>query len=367
MEGISGVSELPGAGQSRGGSGSSVGRRSSVSSSSARWASLASDHPRARAIRSATSHVGFAVPRSMPRMVRSSTFAASASASWLSPLSRRRRPIARPRAACGVGLGRTPEDSARTARMNRNYVSGYDLASMEGYSMSRRSSPGVVWRARASARWTRAREAVVRTVSEESGLWSQRYVQRLAVARLNRLGERDELREAPSQRAGDAVDRAVGQVRTSVLDVRDPALVLAELKPQGLLGHFEFFSAQADRTAERDLRFLGGVGHLRNPRCYACSWLWNGFHIEAGGSASRPCGRLRTAWIVAGRRYSMSRSRSAGVVPRARASRRSMVVVGSRRAFSSLLMCERSTPLRRDRTTCEIPVASRVARRLAAS
>ena len=30
MEGISGVSELPGAGQSRGGSGSSVGRRSSV-------------------------------------------------------------------------------------------------------------------------------------------------------------------------------------------------------------------------------------------------------------------------------------------------------------------------------------------------
>jgi hypothetical protein len=150
VEGVTVVSGMRSASQSRGGSGSSVGRRSSVSSSSARWASLASDHPSARAIRSATSHVGFAVPRSIPRIVLSSTIAASASASWLSPLSRRRRPIARPRAACGVGLGRTPEDSARTARMNRNYVSGYDLAWMEGYSISRSRSAGVVARARAS-------------------------------------------------------------------------------------------------------------------------------------------------------------------------------------------------------------------------
>lgn len=133
--------------QSRGRSGASVGRRSSVSSSSARWASLASDHPSARAMRSATSHVGFAVPRSIPRMVLSSTVAASARASWLSPLSRRRRPMARPRAACGVGLGRTLEDSAWTARMNRKYVSGYDLAPMGNYSISRSSSAGVVPRA----------------------------------------------------------------------------------------------------------------------------------------------------------------------------------------------------------------------------
>ena len=136
--------------QSRGGSGTSVGRRSSVSSSCVRWASLASDHPSARAMRSATSHVWFAVPRSIPRMVLSSTVAASASASWLSPLSRRRRPMARPRAACGVGLGRTLEDSARTAQMNRNYVSGYDLAPRGSYSISRSSSAGVVPRARAS-------------------------------------------------------------------------------------------------------------------------------------------------------------------------------------------------------------------------
>ena len=196
MEGVTRVSDLRVADQSRG-SGSSVGRRSSVWRSSACWASLASDHPSERAMRSATSHVGFAVPRSIPRMVLSSTSAASASASWVSPRSRRRRPIARPRAACGVGLGRTWEASACAAPVNRKYVSGYDLAWMEGYSMSR--------------------------------------------------------------------------------------------------------------------------------------------------------------------------SRSAGVVPRARASRRSMLVVGSRRAFSILLMCERSTPLRRDRTTCEIPAASREARRLAAS
>jgi hypothetical protein len=150
VEGVTVVSGMRSADQSRGDSGSSVGRRSSVSSSSARWASLASDHPSARAIRSATSHVGFAVPRSIPRIVLSSTFAASASASWVSPLSRRRKPIARPRAACGVRLGRTPEDSAWTARMNRNYVSGYDMASMAGYSISRSRSAGVVRSARAS-------------------------------------------------------------------------------------------------------------------------------------------------------------------------------------------------------------------------
>ena len=64
--------------------------------------------------------------------------------------------------------------------------------------------------------------------------------------------------------------------------VRDPALVLAEPQAKGLLGHLEFFPAQTDAAAERDLWFLGGVGHSRNPRCNVCSWLWNGFHIVSG-------------------------------------------------------------------------------------
>jgi hypothetical protein len=65
--------------------------------------------------------------------------------------------------------------------------------------------------------------------------------------------------------------------------------------------------------------------------------------------------------------YSISRSSSAGVVPRARASRRSVRVVASACAFSSSLMNDRSTPLRWASLTCESPLASREARRLRAS
>jgi hypothetical protein len=45
MEGVSATSGVPRAGQSRGGRGSSVGRRSSVSSSSASCASLTCENP----------------------------------------------------------------------------------------------------------------------------------------------------------------------------------------------------------------------------------------------------------------------------------------------------------------------------------
>lgn len=194
MEGVSGMSGVRSADQSRGGRGSLVGRRSSVSSSSARCASCAIDHPSARAMPSTTSHVGLAVPASIPRIVVWSSPAPSASASWVSSLSRRRKPRAR-----------------------------------------------------------------------------------LAVGYLDRLGERDELREPFSRVPNAPVD-----ARASV-------------------------------------------------------------------------------------RYSISRSRSAGVVPRARAIRRSVCVVASARAFSSSLRNDRSTPLRWATLTCESPVASRDARRLRAS
>ena len=352
VEGVTVVSGMRSAGQSRRCRGASVGRRSSVSSSSARWASSASDHPRARAMQSATCQDGLALPASISRSLRTLIPAASASASCFRSSSSRRRPIARPPAACGVGLRGTPEASGYSALVTRNYSSGM----LTGYALYR------------GVRLAGTRDVdEVRGVSEGSGLRSQRGVQRLAATRLDRLGECDEFRQAPSQRAGDPVDGAVGQVRTSVLDVRDPALILTELEPKGLLGHFEFFAAQADRAAERDLRFLGGVGRPRNPRCSACSWLWNGFHINVSGSAARPCARRWIASTVAVRRYSMSRNRSAGVVPRARASRSRVWVVASACAFSSSLRNDKSTPLRWASLTCEIPVASRDARRLRAS
>jgi hypothetical protein len=65
--------------------------------------------------------------------------------------------------------------------------------------------------------------------------------------------------------------------------------------------------------------------------------------------------------------YLIPRSSSAGVVPNPRARRSRVPVVGSRRAFSILFMCERSTPLRRARITCEMPAASRRSRKFAAS
>jgi len=109
--------------QSGGRSGSSVGRRSSVSSSSARRASSARDHPRARAIVSAVRHVGLP-PASILRSPRTLNPTAWASVSWLRSRSRRRRPIARPMATCGVGLAGTSQASGYGALLTRNYSSG---------------------------------------------------------------------------------------------------------------------------------------------------------------------------------------------------------------------------------------------------
>ena len=211
MEGVSKRSSPQSADQSRGRRGWLVGRRSSVSSSSASCASCAIDHPSARAIRLTVPQAGFCLPDSMCEIQEGSTPASSATVCCSSPSSSRRRRIARPSASCGSGLaGMRVEPSLMPA------------------------NPGCI----------------------------------------------------------------ISQVME---------------RPERVVIHASAAS-----------------------RAIAC-------------------------------RYSISRSRSAGVVPRARASRRSMLVVGSRRAFSILLMCERLTPLRRDRTTCEIPAASRAARRLAAS
>lgn len=334
------------AAQARGLRGAFVGRRSLVSSSSARWANSASDHPSARAMQSPTCHVGLALPDSISRSRRTLIPAASASASCLTSLSSRRRPIARPIAACGVGLLGTREASRHNALVARNYSSG----------MTRK----VFVESRVGPRGENERGEGVRN---GSGPRAQRHVERLAVACLDRLGERGELREPPPQCTRDPVDGALGEVRASVLDMRDAALVLAELQAEGPLGDFELFPAQADSPAECDLGFLGGVGHPRNPRCNACSWLWTRFHIDEVADR-RGCSTFGSAALL---RYSISPNRSAGVVPMARVSRRNMVVVGSRRAFSILLMCATSTPLRRDRTTCEIPAASRETRRFPAS
>jgi len=95
--------------QARFWSGRFVGRRSTVSSSSALRASSYRASPRARAMRSATSHVGLAMPRSRPRMDVGSRSAESARASWVRPTSSRRRRMARPRATWGFWLMRTPE------------------------------------------------------------------------------------------------------------------------------------------------------------------------------------------------------------------------------------------------------------------
>jgi hypothetical protein len=114
--------ELPS--QSRWPSGRLVGLWSAVSSSSAIRASSCRARPRALATRSATSHVGLDVPRSRPLMEVGSRFAASARASWLSPISSRRRRIARPRATCGVWLMRTPEPSMAQPSLARDHVPG---------------------------------------------------------------------------------------------------------------------------------------------------------------------------------------------------------------------------------------------------
>jgi integrase len=102
--------------------GRSVGRRSLVSSSSARRASSYRASPRARETRSAASQVGLAMPRSRPRMKVASRSAASARASWVSRTSSRRRRIARPRATCGLWLIRTLEPSTAEPPMPREQV-----------------------------------------------------------------------------------------------------------------------------------------------------------------------------------------------------------------------------------------------------
>jgi len=143
------------AGQSPGGRGSSVGRRSSVSSSSASFASCHIGQPSPRAIRSRTSVLGLPVPASIARRVRTAMSAASANASWVSPVWNLRRPMARPSATWGVGLGRTREARPGEGQVNRRHASCSDQPRMEGYSMSRSSSAGVVPRARASRRSVR--------------------------------------------------------------------------------------------------------------------------------------------------------------------------------------------------------------------
>ena len=143
------------AGQSPGGRGWSVGRRSSVSRSSASFASCHIDQPSPRAIRSRTSVLGLPVPASIARRVRTAMSAASANASWVSPVWDLRRPIARPSATWGVGLGRTREAWPGEGQVNRRHASCYDQPRMGGYSMSRSSSAGVVPRARASRRSVR--------------------------------------------------------------------------------------------------------------------------------------------------------------------------------------------------------------------
>ena len=82
------------------------------------------------------------------------------------------------------------------------------------------------------------RRSSVSRVAVASGLWAQGHVQRLAVACLDRLGERDELREAPSQHAGDPVDGAVGEVRASVLDVRESSPGPCRAPGRGSAGTF---------------------------------------------------------------------------------------------------------------------------------
>ena len=172
MEGVTGMSGVRSAGQPRGDKGALVGRRSSVSSSSARWASSASDHPRARAMQSATCQLGLALPASISRSLRTLITAASASASCVRSCSSRRRPIARPIAACGVGLRGTREASGYGAMVTRNYSSGM----LRPYALNRESSSleGV-------------RENRVRGVGEGSGFRTQRSIKRSAIHCLDRL------------------------------------------------------------------------------------------------------------------------------------------------------------------------------------
>jgi hypothetical protein len=106
------------------GRGRFVGCLSLVSSLVACCASSPIDQSSARAMRSAVSHVGFAVPASIPSSVRWESLARSATCSGLSSSSSRRSPMALPRARCGVGLWRTPEDSAYSTLLTTKHVSG---------------------------------------------------------------------------------------------------------------------------------------------------------------------------------------------------------------------------------------------------
>ena len=150
--------------QSRGGRGSLVGRRSSVSSSSARWASWAIDNPRARAMRSTVPQAGFCLPDSMWEIQEGSTPASSATVCCSRPSSSRRRRIARPSATWGSGLaGMRAQPSwmpakpgcsisqvmERSERMATTRVRR-SRAILHRYSISRSRSAGVVPRARAS-------------------------------------------------------------------------------------------------------------------------------------------------------------------------------------------------------------------------
>ncbi len=164
MERVSGVSAMRSGDQSRGRRGALVGRRSSVSSSSARWASWAIDNPRARAMRSTVPQAGFCLPDSMCEIQDGLTPASSATVCCSRPSSSRRRRIARPSATWGFGLAGMRDEpswmSPNPGCIISQVMEGSEqlptyarVASgpiVRRYSMSRRSSAGVVWRARAS-------------------------------------------------------------------------------------------------------------------------------------------------------------------------------------------------------------------------
>jgi hypothetical protein len=331
MDGVTRMSGERSAAQPRGGSCAFVGRRSSVSSSSARWASSASDHPRARAMQSATCQVGLALPASISRSRRTLIPAASASASCFRFSSRRRRPIARPIATCGVGLRGTPEASGYDALVTRNYSAGMGIR-----------APGPLCSGSVSLEAIQSRP--------------------LAVACLRVLQPGEPARRGTSRGHGRCgpLARSWGSRRPRSW-ISAPGCCLR--RALSVLGSCR---VRGGGLGSRRRGRPAGLGVGASPGTLGVSRAnYHTFMDDTGRSVGGFT--ARTGARTPACRYSMSRSRSAGVVPRARASRRSMFVVGSRRVFSILLICERSTPLIRDRATCEIPAASRAARRLAAS
>ena len=81
-------------------------------------------------------------------------------------------------------------------------------------------------------------DAVRRSVA-----WWQGLVGRPPVFGLELVGELRQLRDRPSERAGDAVHRAPGGVLPAGLDVRDPGGLDARVERDGLLFEAELLAA----------------------------------------------------------------------------------------------------------------------------